>query len=138
MVLKKDEIDSKKDETDPNLRRMKVISFKCKRGFLHTVDRLAAKMEKSRSEYIRNAIDEVIQKDINIANDGDVIFNGISGALITVTVKLEQEAAKQLNFYAKQHGLYKSEVIRRAIIYYANRHYVPNGKMQIKIEYLKI
>jgi len=51
-----------------------------------------------------------------------------------ISVKIEPELLNKLDSYAEKNGLYRSDVIRNAIIEYLEKHMSDNEDKEIKIE----
>ena len=51
-----------------------------------------------------------------------------------ISIKIEPELLNKLDNYAETNGFYRSEVVRRAIIEYLEKHMQNNGNKEIKAE----
>ncbi len=103
--------------------KLKVISFKAPLDLIQVCTGMAIGMGKTRSEFIREAIGELIAEEppaSSIPDGGD-----------TYTVKLDTEALELLDRYAKRYRLSRSEAIRIAMIIYIQRYTHSNVRAKV-------
>jgi len=51
-----------------------------------------------------------------------------------ITVKLEEDLLNKLDSYAENHNLYRSDVVRNAIIEYLMKHLENKENQELKVE----
>jgi metal-responsive CopG/Arc/MetJ family transcriptional regulator len=112
------------------------VPFKSARWFIATVDRFATQRKITRSQVIKQAISEMLRNGVNVNDIDD--RQTLSGNKVLCTVKMRDEMLQELDEYAMQHKLTRSEVIRRAVLYYLSKHEKEDPPIKARVEYLRL
>jgi metal-responsive CopG/Arc/MetJ family transcriptional regulator len=99
------------------------IAVKVSPSFLMKIDSIAVSKGLNRSELVDYALQEMLEKEVIPSVDTS---HGVSAMM---TLRMEEELLKKITAIAKENGISRSELIRRAIVMYMGEKKVKNQKV---------
>ena len=119
---------------------MRAIAFKAPQGLETDLDWASLATLSNRSAVIRRALKEMLEyvkKNGKLPKTSYVPYGG-DKSLRLFTIRVEEDLDRELEVIAREHGLPKSEVVRRAIYHHLEvegKKYRPYNGKYVRIYY---